>query len=1259
MTAKLVAEQLRDMPAPPSMPRAATDIAEGATQDPAIVEAVERDLAGRYMRAMRRSFFRETAKVDEFESLADVASEAQYANVASELRRRILLRASRSVAVRGSVEKAEVLLSAAQALPGADSDVLAHARIMEKRGDIDGALALLRDANDADSRSTVLNILFRHRGGDAALKWFSDEGLAVRDLTTNGVQTLSVAYLQKQDIDGLRLCLEELTSAQLEQAPYFRFLRAAVSLASVLPVPDRELALRGFPMDVRRGAHSILDDATTAFRLDAALTDLTVLIPITAELELREGKRLGEGYTRWCELLHPHRKDAGIERLRKEMKDPKVARGRLPLAFAFDSDFNPEPLEKYLSRREELGGLDDDDLQASLILKIHGDDPGAVASLIARHRARFEAGYEDPPIFTIEIQALALAGETSSARLLMEKHRSQLTSEAITGFEAFIAKAEGKDPVAEDLRVYESNKTVDALRTLVMSLARKKYHRATAKYSEDLYSQTSDPQDIARSAQAFVFLGDGPELIRVMEAYPLLQDRESGLTHQYAWELFRAGHLKDAKKIAERLTKFTPSMRDLQLEIAIAIESGEWESLAKPLAAFLDDIPKHSGLTLIRAAHIAQASGQGPMMDLIRAAISKAEDNPHVWLGAYTIIIEEGLEDDVPGCHDWFHRALVLSDKDGPVQQFELKELVPKQVEWNARTRDISDRITRAEVPLVIAAPGLRTTVVDILLRNLVRNSQLEDARRKYVIPLFSGHRAPEKCGTNVVSLGLDVSSLLVLGWVGLLRKVFETFGNIALPASVLVELFDGRRRVQQVQKSRIKRVRELEQAILRNRIKITRPTETPSDSLATEIGPSLAALIRTAVEADGVVLRPAPVHHPGLEQIPADVTAQLPQLSDMHTLLSVLVDKGVVDQAQEETARKYFELQDKGLPGCARPDPNRPLFIDGLALVYLQYTNLLDAVLKVFKDVRIEGDAEDEALAIIDHNQHIEKVLAIIDDTRNAIRDANASGKITFGPRRAEGEDLRENDTPSTLHLLSDLAKVDALVCDDRALNKENFAADANGTRIPCMSTLDLMEELRARGVLSDADWSATRHKLRVGGASIMPVQPDEILHATTRSRATMSAEMRAIQESIDLARVADIPVFPREIQWFAKLSMAMKSALMQVWQTEKDHARAAVLSNMILRLVPKPEDWASRWEAGTPPEWIEAVSRITAASMAMPVELHDDETVDAYNNWFGTQQLEPLRAVSPERYRAVVEHVRAFIESSPEEDNDEEEKP
>jgi len=1233
-TARLVVEQLR----------AAGLATQGAPTQPVevdanLAEALERDLNARYERATRRSFFPETLESDEYVSVADTAMDSSYKATSSALRRRILLRGSRSASVRGSLEKAEEFLREAQRLPGSDSDHLARARILERQGDIRGAKALVNSQTDSDSRSTVLNLILRHEGQNAALQWLTDEKVSVASLTINGLQSFSAAYLQTYDFEGLRAQLDGISAQQFADGPYFRFLRAMVNVASILPVPDRELAVRNFQMDARRGTRSVRDGATTAARLDLAISDLTALLPVASELGLQQAKRLAESYIRWCELLHPHRKDAGLEHLRAEMQDLPTAMERLSLAFAFDSDFDPTPIKKYLKTREELGRLDDNDLKAALIFSIHSDDPGSVAALIAEHRSRFETAYKDPPIFTIEIQALALAGDTSSARLLLHKHRDDLTPEGTTGFEALIAKCEGKDPVAEDLKIYESTRTVEALRTLVMSLAAKKDRRATAKYSEELYAQSEDPHDIARAAQAFALLGDGPEFMRVMEAHPFLREREPRLLNHYAWELFRGGRLKDAQTVADRLAE-----RDLELEIVIAIESGEWESLSKPLSAFLDNVSKFSGLALIRAAHIAQISGQGPFLDLIRAAVGKAGDNPHVWLGAYTMVLEENLEDGIPEAHEWFTRALALSGKKGPVQRFELKDLLPQQAEWSKRTADISERVNKAEVPLVVAAPGLRTTVVDILLRNLIRNLSLEDARKKYVIPLFSGHRSPMRVGDGVSNLGLDISGLLVLGWLGLLPKVFDAFATIALPATVLTELFNGRHRVQHVQKSRIKRARELEQCLLRNRIKLARPVERVGDSLSAEVGPSLAGLIGMASDAGGIVLRPGPIHKPGLEQKLANVTPQLGYLSDMHALLKVLVERGAISQPNEEAAKNYFNIQDQGLPGCGEPDPSKPIFIDDLALVYLQYTDLLAPVLKVFKDVRIEGGSEDEALAIIDHHQHVEEVLNVIDEIRTAIRRGNASGKISFGPRRKE-RGKREDETPSTLHLLSDLTTVDAVVCDDRALNKENFAADPKGKRIPCLSTLDVLEELRGRGALTEAEWLSARHRLRIGAAAIVPVVTSEVTHAVNRSHKAMSAELRAIEESIDLARISEVPSFPREVHWFANTSMAVKAAIPLIWKSVPGTELAGRLSNMVMAVMPKPADWASRWGPEPPPEWVEAVNRVVMFTLALPIELDDPKHEAAYNDWFERRHLEPLRAFWPDRYWAVVDQVRSFI--------------
>src|SRR5690606_38947992 len=141
-------------------------------------------------------------------------------------------------------------------------------------------------------------------------------------------------------------------------------------------------------------------------------------------------------------------------------------------------------------------------------------------------------------------------------------------------------------------------------------------------------------------------------------------------------------------------------------------------------------------------------------------------------------------------------------------------------------------------------------------------------------------------------------------------------------------------------QKSRLKRAAEIRDVIAARRVGIVPAPVGPRDTLAEEIGPDLAALIRAAQASDGVVLRPAPVHRPGLDMQDADMSAHMGRLTDMHALLDALVQLGVLDQTAEETAKGYFSLQDRGWASPVRPDLKRPLYIDDLALNYLQTTN-------------------------------------------------------------------------------------------------------------------------------------------------------------------------------------------------------------------------------------------------------------------------------------------------------------------------------
>ena len=1240
-TARLVVEQLS------GSGRLITEAEAGVLESAKILAegdlaARDRDLAARFRQAMHRSLFPEAQVTDPFSALTEEVIHGPGRAASPGLRRRVLLRASRMAAVRGEIARSASLLAAASALTGGDSDRPAKARLAHAQGRADEAIRLLRDEQEADCVATLISILTQARGDEAALQFLRERNFAPSDLTPTGIVDLSQIQMRRGAVSELSGSLDALTEQQLTEAPYLLLLRGMCRLASVFPQPYQSSILAVVPIEVSFAQPSVGNPELVA-HLDGAIADLERLQPVAHELDLRTAARVVRWYVMWCKLLHPHRRSAALAQLRSEMQSPTDAVQLVLLALEYDAAFDPAELEAWLKNRDALGGLDEFEFRAALALRIHGADPQGIVELISTHRAVCEESLGRRLAVIVETRALTKSGDAAGARRLLESGRSDLEPAIVQQLEAEIAAAEGADAVGEHLRIYEDTQSLLALRGLVDALIRKEDHRALGKYAELLYAKTGDPEDLLNCAKALARAGDHDNFVRVMQEHPFLNERDPTLKRAFGWRLFDAGRLSEAQQIADELAK-SDTDRDLHLEVAVAIEVGRWERLGLSLGAYLRHQDRYDGLTLIRMANLAQTSGHGPFQELMQAAVRKEPDNAQVLLGAYTVAVESGLEESSPQAHEWFQRALELSGTEGPIRRFELKELLARQVTWRDNSRKINDGIVAGDVPLMLAAPALGTTLVDVIVGNFIRNEAEPDARKRAAIPVYSGVRAPQVT-SELKRVALDVTSVLVLGWLGLLPKVIGLFSQIVIPSGLLSELFEGRSRIRQFQKSRLVRAQQI-RALLSGGLKVHRVSNTRLDNLAQEIGVELASLLTAAELNNGIVVRPAPALRLGFDgQREADMTAHTSRLSDMHALLMALVDLGAIDQAKEAAADKYFQLQDRGWPSPALPDKGRPLYLDDVAVSYLQTTNLLEVVISAFDAVYVGSDVEQEASAIIEMDRQSAEILRILDDIRAAVTQADEARKIIFGPR-APSVAPDERDL-STMHLLANLSQADAVVCDDRSLNKNPHATDRSNHNARTLTSLDLIEELLGRGIITKADRQSYRHRLRVAGAALVPLDSDELYAAAKRSGSRESAELRAMRESTALAGLREMPRFPGEIPWFLSLNRAVKEALMKVWKAESTSERAEALADATFSVQPRSVDWLSRWDGSPPAGWVDAVNRVMVASLAFPVELADQAVIQRYHRWLDARVLREIRDNDPDRYKAIVEQVRSFIVS------------
>jgi hypothetical protein len=162
-----------------------------------------------------------------------------------------------------------------------------------------------------------------------------------------------------------------------------------------------------------------------------------------------------------------------------------------------------------------------------------------------------------------------------------------------------------------------------------------------------------------------------------------------------------------------------------------------------------------------------------------------------------------------------------------------------------------------------------------------------------------------------------------------------------------------------------------------------------------------------------------------------------------------------------------------------------------------------------------------------------------------------------------------------------------------------------------------------------------------------LMPADAAEIAAAARRNRQNESPEFRVIQDSLDLARLAEMPQFPSEMPWYLGFVHATKGAITRIWNEEAGSERAGAIASAILSLHPLAEDWIGRWAPGPPPGWIPAVTRGMIGSLCLPIEITDTEKVAAYQTWLEAEIVSTLRSRAPETYDQVAGYLREFIQS------------
>ena len=642
--------------------------------------------------------------------------------------------------------------------------------------------------------------------------------------------------------------------------------------------------------------------------------------------------------------------------------------------------------------------------------------------------------------------------------------------------------------------------------------------------------------------------------------------------------------------------------------------------------------------------------------DLIIAAAAKAPDDAEVLANAYFHSTEAGWERS-PISSGWLRRAVELSGDSGPLRRTSLREILDQKPAWEQHVVSVLEQLTKGTVPVFGAAHVLRRSLTDFTLTRSIGNARESDPRRRQPVFAFSGARTGGVAPT-IRSIGVDVSALLTLTRLNLLDTMLASYADVAMPHSTLAWLFEERQKVAFHQPSRIRDAHELLRLVANKSLSVQAQLPLRGYALAREIGEELAESLLSASAKNHsseapthFVVRSSPVPRIGsLMEEEADLSAFSALLCSCQLIVRTLKARGFLTIEEETRANDYLTLHERPWPSDPSPPVGSVLYLDGLSVTYLQTVGVLGKLREAGYTIYIHQRIELEALALIEIETLAVDQLEYLEKLRCTLASGLTTGKIRLMPA-FDNESFDGVRQHPTFGLLAAAADVDAIVIDDRFVNHHKVM-DTKDRQVFVFSSLDLIDDLTRRGILTEQSRLEHRTSLRRAGYQFVPVELDELRHHLSNAPVidgamAETAELRAIRESLLQARMSGILQIPGEVPWLHESTKAGIEALKSVWQTQPDIAMTEAISDWLLFLI-DIRGWAHAAIPGNERGFALYAHAAHILSIMSPPNGISASVREAFDEWLQKGVLDSIRSTEPEIHHWLLARAEELVARS-----------
>ena len=1122
------------------------------------------------------------------------------------------------------VAGAERLVVAAGDLERSPELDVAEAVVAAAKGDYRGALTKLADLDSPCARTAALIAVARHKGKPAATEWMRTSGWSPADLDPEGrlvVLTIELDLAHWESAADIAMMVT--TDDMLAVPPLWHQVAIALLLTSV-PENYREVVRYQLPLGLAETPFDSVGRAVEDRRL--ARDHFCRAAAVARELGLPEATKIDEAYAMWLGLSDIETHVDAKKRLESRFRDGASALHLVPLGIGFGISMDLSAVVKQIERQESLrGGMTSDSATARFALAFTEQYSDQCTEYIIEHFEAFSEYITTKAMRLLQIEWYLKKGRYDAASGCVEQLEQDGVSEAeIDLFRERIDEAKGADlSEVRKARFAESDQLNDLVALVV-----------------DLALANTNRMD---------------EVQGLLKSHPNLLKQSPGLQRADAWSLYYEGELLTARSRLNSLGTAGEERSDRLLRVRVAVALGDWHSLMDFVANEFKDRDSRSAPELLSAAQLGYSVRSPHSRALLNAAIDSGNDNAEVLAGAYYLAVQADIESEVSV--EVLQRSAALSQDDGPVRKVDLRGVVDLHTQWEKRGNQAWQFFSHGNLPMCVVAQLLNTSLFHMTIIPAFQNLDEADARRRRVIPAFSGRRVTQHMEL-ACSVAMDSTALLTLAFLDVLDTALEALGSVWIPHCTMAWLFEERQRVAFHQPRMVREARAIRDLLARDRLRRFVSTSPADPDLVSEIDEELAELIAEAEahydcaqNIQHVVVRSAPVYlKSSLMQEEADLTAHAHVLTSCVAVLDKLQEKGQLTVADERRARSYLDQHEKEWPDQPAIPDCAVVYLDDLATSYFLHLGLLDKLGACELTAVVSSSTLRQTNELLAYESISGKVSDVIDRIRHAVEQGIVSRKVRVGRNDAtdDSDEMRMSEHP-TVAVTKLASECDAIIVDDRFINQnESIQSDA-GRSTPVFTTVDLLSTLRSNDLISSEVFSEYLTLLRRAGYMFVAISETELSYQLESApvkigRLVETAELKATRESILSARMGDWLRLPKEEAWLRSTMETRGQVLTKIWTSASNIAGAPLRADWLFSHM-DIRGWTQSFSKDKH-AFVEKLGPLVYYFMMLtPPSGATAEAKKRYWSWLEERVLKPMKERESDSYDALLEVYRRHL--------------